>query len=375
MGRKKLLYFVTEDWYFYSHRFDLGRAAIAAGFEVVLVTHVDRHRELISSAGIRVIPVEVDRGGMNPISEFRLIASLVKIYRRERPDIVHHVALKPVIEGGLAARIARVGVTINAVAGLGYVFSSSTLRARLLRPFVRRIISFALNGRSSRVIVQNPDDLEQLVEFTKIDRKCITVIKGAGVDIEKFKPTAEPAGDVVVTLHSRMLWDKGVGEFVDAARMLRSEGVRARFLLVGEPDPCNKASVPREQLQSWADEGVIEWLGQHHDIPGLLADTHIVCLPSYREGLPKSLLEAASCGRPIVTTDAPGCREIVRNGQNGILVPVRDARSLSMALAQLISSPEVRVRMGGRGRALAEKEFSSEIIIKNTIDLYRHVLS
>lgn len=362
----KLLFFVTEDWYFCSHRLALAVAAREAGFGVVVVTRVREHGEVIRRVGLDLIPFEISRRGLNPFWELGALTRLTALYRREKPDLVHHVAMKPVLYGTLAARVAGVPHIVNALAGMGWLFTSANLMARLIKPLVRLAFRFLL--RQTSVIVQNPDDAA-LVAGMGLGRTRL--IRGSGVDTELFLPGIEPTGTPLVMLPARMLWDKGVGEFVEAARLLKARGVVACFALVGEPDPENPASVSEAQLAAWHAETAVEWWGQRTNMPQVFARAHIVCLPSYREGLPKALLEAAACGRPIVTTNVPGCREIVRDGDNGLLVPVCDAPALAEALARLIADPDMRRRMGERGRALVVGEFSQERVIVETLAVYR----
>jgi glycosyltransferase involved in cell wall biosynthesis len=368
----KLIFFVTEDLYFYSHRLPLAVAAKTVGFDVVVITRVVNHCGLIRQAGIRVIPFNISRRSMNPFKELIAILRLYLIYRNERPDIVHHVAVKPVLYGSIAARLVGVSHVINALTGLGWLFTSTSKRARLLQAIVRR--AFYLLLARSTVIVQNDDDAVEL-RGMGITKQRINLIRGSGVNTVDYAPHPENMGIPVVMLPARMLWDKGVGEFVEAARQIKWRGVKARFVLVGDPDMENPASVPEHQLLAWDKEGVIEWWGRREDMPQVLVQSHIVCLPSYREGLPKSLLEAASCGRSIVTTDVPGCREIVHNGDNGFLVEARNTAALVDALAKLIANPELRQMMGRRGRERVLSEFSQERIIAQVLALYREVLS
>jgi glycosyltransferase involved in cell wall biosynthesis len=368
-NKPKLLFVVTEDWYFVSHRLQLAVAACEAGFEVALATRVRKHGDIIRRAGIRLIPFELSRRAGNPFLE---LMGLFFLYRRERPDIVHHVALKPVFLGGLAGRLAGLSAQVNAVAGLGWLFISRSCTARLLSPLIRWILALLMNAPRSRVIVQNPDDAE-LLKKAGVTESHLRMIRGAGVDTAKFSPSPELAEPICVVLAARILWDKGVGEFVEAARQLKQDGVKARFILVGDPDPDNPASIPEETLHAWQEEKVVEWWGHRDDMVAVFHSAHVVCLPSYREGLPKVLLEATACGRPIVTTDVPGCREVVREGKNGLLVPARDAQALSEALLCLIKNPELRAEMGHCGREIVLKEFSSEKVIAQTLDLYKEL--
>lgn len=366
----KLLFVVTEDWYFVTHRLPLAVAAQAAGFDVAVATREGRQADVIRNAGIRLIPFTLSRRGGNPLRE---VMALWRLYRREQPDLVHHVALKPVMFGALAAWLARVPAQVNAVAGLGWFFTSSSGVVRLVRPLLRRMLACLLNRPRSLTIVQNPED-RALLERSGVLATRLRLIRGAGVDTQIFYPVMPPPGPVCIVLVARMLWDKGVGEFVEAANRLTAAGVNARFVLVGDPDPANPASVPEATLSSWHGQHGVEWWGRREDIPAVLQAAHIACLPSsYGEGLPKSLLEAAACGLPIVTSDAPGCREVVRDGVNGLLVPVRDTAALATALRKLIDDAALRRRMGEQSRLRAETEFGLETVIAQTLAVYREV--
>ncbi|MCX7098534.1 MAG: glycosyltransferase family 4 protein [Methylococcales bacterium] len=372
----KLLYFVTEDWYFCSHRLALAVAAQQAGFEVLVVTRVNRHGDLIRSHGLKLIPIELSRRSRNPFKELAVIWQLLAIYRKHKPDIVHHVALKPVLYGSLAARLAGVPAVVNALAGLGFLFVSKRLLARVLRPLVETAFRLLLNRSRSQVIFQNPDDQGLLVGRKLLAPERATLIRGSGVDTHVFTPMPETAGIPLVILASRLLWDKGVAEFVAAAQQVNALGVIARFALVGVGDPENPASIPDAQLEQWHELGIIEWWGRRDDMPQVLAQAHIVCLPtSYGEGVPKVLIEAAACGRPIVATDVPGCREIVRHEENGLLVPAKDVDALALAIRRLIADKVLRQTMGARGRELVEAEFSIERVIGQTLQLYQELLA
>ena len=295
---------------------------------------------------------------------------LVSLYRREKPDIVHHVAMKPVIYGSLAALLARVPRIVNALAGLGYIFTSTHVRARLMRMPVRLALRRLLSAGQGRTIVQNPDDRRTLRELG-IPETRIAVIPGSGVDVHRFHPVPEPEGPVVVCMVSRMLWDKGVGELAAAARRLKAEAASLRVWLVGPPDPENPASISEGQLGQWVEEGILEWLGPQADVAAIWQRAHIAVLPSYREGLPKSLLEAAASGRPMVATDVPGCREIVKENETGLLVPARDPGALAAALSRLAGDAALRRRLGAAARERAVERFSQERIARETLALYR----
>jgi len=366
----KLLFVVTEDWFFVSHRLQLAVSAKNAGFEVSVATRVGQHGNIIEKAGIRLIPFEVSRRVGNPVWE---IWDLYSLYRRERPDIVHHVALKLVFFGSLAARLARIPAQLNAVTGLGWLFISRNRFVRWGRSMISWLLACLLSSPGCRVVVQNPDD-EMLLRQAGVLGSSLRLILGAGVDTDKFYPVQELPDPVCVILATRILWDKGVGEFVEAARQLKEKGVKARFILVGNLDLDNSASVPEATLHAWQKEEVVEWWGHRDDMVAVFHAAHIVCLPSYREGLPKVLLEAAACGRSIITTDVPGCREVVRDRENGLLVPARNAQALSEALLCLIKNPELRAQMGRRGREIMLKEFSSEKVIAQTLSVYKELI-
>lgn len=372
---RRLLFLVASDWYFCCHRLPLAKRIAAAGYEVHVATPPGRFRATIEGAGLRYSPIAIDRQGLNPFKDLRTLGRLVRLYREIRPDVVHHVALKPIVYGAMAARITRIPAVVNAMPGMGYVFLSKQLLSRAIRPAVMATFKTLLNSSNSRLILQNPDDVEKWVSWGVMRRDRIALIRGAGVDTAYFTPTAEPGGTPLVVLPARLLYDKGVGEFVAAAKELRRRGVDVRMALVGEGDAGNPASVPPKQLRAWADEGVVELFGWRDDMREVVAEANVVCLPSYGEGLPKALLEAAASGRAIVATDVPGCREVVKHEVNGLLVPVRDAMALADALERVVRDPELRKRMGARGRARAVAELSADIVAKETLELYAELLS
>jgi glycosyltransferase involved in cell wall biosynthesis len=377
--RPRLLFLVTEDWYFCSHRLPIARAARDAGFSVTVATRVTDHGDRIRAEGFDLMPLGMERANSNPLREILSLIEITQLYRRTRPDIVHHVAVKPALVGSLAARFAGVPCTVNAIAGLGYVFASDSLKAKLLRPMISIGFRALLNGPRSRVIVQNPDDRQLLAQRRLVTPERMVLIKGSGVDLARFHPRPEsktgPAAAPVAALVSRMIWDKGIGVLVAAARILKTRGVALRVVLAGRPDPENPASIPERQLRLWHDEGIVEWVGFCDDVAGLWARSHIAVLPSwYGEGVPKSLLEAAACGRPLVAADGPGLREVVQDGITGILIPPRDASALADALQRLAEDEGLRNRLGQAARALAEREFGDAAVIRDTLELYRTLL-
>lgn len=368
----KIVFFVTEDWFVCSHWLPLIEGAKNANFEVVVVTRTNQHAEKIRRHGARVIPLGISRRGFNPFRECLTILQLARIYRAEHPDIVHHIAMKPMLYGSLVSHLMRVPHTVNWVSGMGWLFVSNKPWVRILQIAIQKMLGLLLRGTS--VIVENKDD-QAIIANLGIAAQHIHLVPGAGVDTLQYSPSPEPTGVPLVVLPARMLWDKGVGEFVGAARLLRQRGIAARLALVGDPDPQNPASVLERQLTDWQNEGIVEWWGRREDMPQVLAQSHIVCLPSYREGLPKALLEAASCGRAIVTTDVPGCREVVGDGDNGLLVATHNATALADALSKLLTHPELRHQMGQNGRLRVLNNFAQEKIVAQVLTLYRKILS
>lgn len=369
--RPKLLLFVSVDWFFCSHFLDRAVAAAREGFDVVVVTHVAEHREKIEAAGLKVIHLALDRKSVNPLLALVTLFRLWKILRRERPSIVHNVALKPIILGSLAARLTGRVPIVNAVVGGGFVFSSNGLVARSLRFPIGLALKLLLNPPKSRVVFENDDDLKSFVSLGYVHSRDAMLIRGAGVDLARYTQNAVASDIPLIVLPARLLWDKGIGEFVDAARLLKRDGVTARFVVVGSSDPGNRASIDEETLGKWREEAVVEFWGFRSDMPAVLAKAAVVCLPSYREGLPKALLEGMAAGLPCVTTDVPGCREAVSDGVNGLLVLPRDAASLATGLHRLIVDRATRQVMGARGRAIAAQQFSTEIVQNETVNLYR----
>lgn len=347
-----------------------------AGHEVLLVSPPGPYGEKLKALGFRWLPAPMERLSLNPLRELALLWWLYRLLRSERVDLVHGFTIKCVVYGALAARLARVPARVSAVAGMGYVFISESAKARLLRPLVRLLMRAALDGRNARLILQNPDDVALFEQARLINPQRIWLIPGSGVNCQRFVPRAValPAGEFRVVLPARLLWDKGLAEYVQAARLLRAEGRTIVFQLAGEPDAGNPASVPAATVQGWVDEGLIQWLGHVSDMPTLFQSVNAVILPSYREGLPKGLIEAGACGVPLVTTDVPGCREVVEDGVSGLLVPAKDAAALAAAIARLQDNPDLCVRLGQAARAKALAEFDEQIVIARTLAVYRELL-
>lgn len=374
----KVVLFANTDWYLYNFRRSLAHALRDAGFELLLISPPGPYAQKLLELGFRWEPVPMQRRSLNPLRELALVWYLFRLFRREKPTLVHGFTIKCAVYACLAARAARVPSRVSAVAGMGYVFTSQDAKARLLRPVVRAAMRVALDGANARLILQNPDDMAVFVDAGLVDPGRIRLIPGSGVDCTVFSPPehARPAGSPMrVLLASRLLWDKGVAEFVAAARQLRAQGRAVRFLLAGDPDPGNPAAVTQADLRGWIEDGSVEWLGHVDDMPALFAGVDLVVLPSYREGLPKSLIEAAACGLPLVTTDVPGCREVVTHEVDGLLVPVRDADAIAAAVARMQDDPALAVRLGHAAREKALDQFDERIVLSRTIAVYRELLA
>jgi glycosyltransferase involved in cell wall biosynthesis len=371
----KVLFVANRAEFFFSHRMPIAHAAQQRGLEVHVATPRDPYVSNLRSKGLNWHELELEGKSLNPVQELRTLIHLVWLYKEVQPVLVHHVAFKGILYGGIAARLASVPNVVNSFTGLGHLFSESTLAVRFVRWLVLQVSRFGFAHPRSRTIFQNPDNIDEFVGRGVLDSDQVRLIKGSGVDVDTFDPSSEEKGPPIVILASRLVWDKGVGEFVEAARQLHKDGLEARFALVGKSDPLNPNAVPEDKLEAWDEEGIVEWWGFQENMPSVFANTHVVCLPSYyREGVPKVLIEAAACERPIVTTDMPGCREIVKDGQNGLLVPPQNPRALAEALKELLSNSERRRSMGKRGRQIVKEEFSLERVVRDTMAVYDELL-
>lgn len=358
----KLLFLVTEDYYFWSHRLPIAKAAQKEGFDVYVATHANKHGQQIQQEGFVLISTVFSRNNQNLFKQFKALLGLVVIFWRVKPDIVHNVPLKSAVFGTIAAWVARVPVTINLLPGLGY---------GLLNRVSKWIGWFLLHRPGVTVVVQNSDDLAEIQKMAP--RARVELIRGSGVDITQYLPTPEPSGPIKVTLVARMSWHKGIAEFVEAARILKSQGESMILQIVGGLDFDNIAPISENQLLDWQSQGLIKWFGHQDNIAEIWANSHMAVLPTYREGLPKSLLEAAACGRAMIASDAPGCREIVLHDHNGLLVPVKDASALAKAIQKLAHDPILRSQMGENGRKLVCQEFSNRKVVEQTMALYEKV--
>ena len=371
-----VLFVGNSTLYFLLHRLTLARALVRRGFRVAVLLPEpisEKDRASIAVQGIEVHEYPYQPTGTNPLVELRSLMALVRHFRRLKPDVTHHLTLKPALYGGIVARVIGIDRRVNAITGLGYLFHSSDGKARLLRRMLVPAFRYAFGGRGSIVTVENTDDLSQLRMAHAIGTSEWPrgeVLPGSGVDPADYDPGATPDQPPIVLFAGRLLRAKGFVEFVEAARRVKRELPATRFVVCGGLVPGNPDAVSEREVRAGAAEGVVEWWGNRDDISAILGRTSIVVLPSYREGLPRILLEAAAAGRPIVSTDTEGCREICRNGMNGFLVPVRDTATLAEAILRLLNNPKLGVRMGREGRKIVEREYSLEIVIHRTLALY-----
>jgi glycosyltransferase involved in cell wall biosynthesis len=371
-----ILYLVAEDWWFVLHRMHIAQAARRSGFRVIVASDVDRHGSAIAGGDLELIPISWNRRSVNPLRILGQVVATARIYREVRPDLIHHLAIKPSVLGSVAAWLSRSRPVINNLAGLGSVFAEGgTWRTRVLRRIL--LISFRLtfSGPHTVTIVENADDLELLVAEAGVPPDRVALIPSIGVDLEEFVPREEPEGIPIVRMVARMLKPKGVEYFVEAARILRAREVVVRMQLVGAPDEGNPDSVSVEDIEAWVSEGSVDWLGWRTDMPIVWAESTIAVLPTYyREGIPVSLLEASATGRPLVATDVPGCRDVVDHGVTGLLVEPRDPVGLADAIEELLRDPERRREMGLQGRRRVETQFSRSDVQSATLELYDRML-
>jgi glycosyltransferase involved in cell wall biosynthesis len=372
---RTLMFVVNVDWFFLSHRLPIALEAQRQGYQVHVATGLTDKLDELQRHCLVVHPLALDRSSTGLGSAWRTIVELWKLFRTVRPDVVHLVTIKPVLLGGLVSRLAGLPAVVVAVSGLGFVFMAHGAKAAVRRWLVGGLYRVALGHRNLKVIFQNPDDRASLTKLAHLPDSKIAMIRGSGVELTQYSGTPLPLGVPVILLAARLLADKGVREFVQAARLLKQQGVTARFCLVGSIDPANPASLADAELTQWASEGVVELWGQRSDMPKVLAAAQVVVLPSYYgEGLPKVLIEAAACGRAVVTTDHPGCRDAIDPGVTGVLVPVRNAQALADALKGLINDPTRCLAMGNAGRALAESAFDVRQVVSAHLRIYQELI-
>lgn len=378
MKTKKLLFLITEDWFFCSHFLERALAAKRYGYEIIVCSRENKHKKTIENNGFIFYPINFDRKSINPFYELIILFKISCAYKKFSPDIVHQIAFKPIIYGSIAAKILKIKSVINAPVGMGYVFTSNSLKASLLRPILKRLILNFMNShrgknKKNKVIFENSDDLKFFVKIgaSKLEDSCL--IRGAGVNLNKKVNFDRNNEKPVIAIVSRMLKDKGVYEFIEAARIIKNKNIPSEFILVGGMDQLNPSCISKEELQNWHNQGLVKWLGNVDNVDKILETIDILCLPSYREGLPKALLEGAANGLPLITTDTVGCRDVVKNGLNGYLVPVKDATKLASAMEKLISNKRLRKQMGEESYKIVLSTFSSSIIVPQTLRIYNQL--
>lgn len=371
---KKLLYIVNEDWFFVSHRLPIARAARAVGYDVHVAANASAASAAIEAAGFTFHPLALSRSGRSPLREFLALVALFRLMRRIRPDVVHLVTIKPVIYGGIAARLMGLPA-VAAVTGLGHAFTGGGYLKRCFQALLLALYRFALGGKGCHVVVQNESDEHTMRSLVRTPVDRLSLIPGSGVDLAQYPVLPEPEEPPVVVMAARLLRDKGVLDFLAAANLVRRHHPEVTFLLAGDPDPGNPSSLTQGDLDAIRAEGVVEVCGYQKDIPALFARSNLVVLPSYREGLPKVLIEAAACGRAVITTDAPGCRDAVLPDESALLVPVKAPEVLAEAIERLIVNPHLRRRLGATGRILAEGRFDIGQVIETHLLIYKQILT
>lgn len=370
----KTLLIANTDWYLYNFRLSLAKDLRARGVEVVTVSPPGDYAPKLQAAGFRWVEWQVSRQGANPLVELRAARRLRAIYQAEQPHLVHHHTIKPALYGTWAASFHGGPAVVNSITGRGYVFLSEESKARLLRPAVKRLYRSVLRRPHCETIFENEADQQYFVQEGLIPSEHAWLVRSVGVDVQRFSPQPQPEGLPVVLFASRMLWDKGAGVFVEAARLLRG-GVAARFALCGAPDAGNPASIPEETLRAWNDEGTVEWWGFRSDMPAVYASAAVFCLPTaYGEGVPTALIEAAASGRALVASDIPGCREVITHGENGLLVPPKDAAALAEAIRRLVEDAPLRQHLAEAARQTAVERFSAQQVNAETWGVYQQAL-
>ena len=370
----KICLVANTDWYLYNFRLSLAKTLRSQGWEVALISPPGSYVGKFAVEGFRWVKWEVGRRDINPWRELMAFFRLIRIYKQEKPSLLHHFTIKPVLYGSLASRLVNKPAIVNSITGLGYLFLTSSFKGSVLRAFVLPLYHLALRASNVRVIFENQDDQQTFLNHYLIKENQSTVIEGTGVDITRFVPYPEEQGKLLVVMPARLLWDKGVGVFVEAAKFLQKDR-DVRIAVVGKPDPGNPANIDEFQLRAWLEDGSVEFWGFRDDMEEVYRQAHIVCLPSMGEGLPTVLIEAAASGRPIVATDVPGCREVVEHGINGLLVPPNNAVALAQAIATLVDDPYLRKKMGEASRQKAVNEFAVDKIIEQTIAVYYSLLN
>mgnify|MGYP006125819121 FL=1 len=374
MSNKKILFLVNVDWFFVSHRLGIARAAIEKGYEVHLATTVTNQASIIKDTGLILHELQMSRSGSRIIGNLKTLIAIIKIFREVNPQLVHLVTIKPIILGGIAARFTKIHGVIAAVSGLGSSFLDNGIYGKIKLFFIKKLYRISLGNLNIQVICQNQNDTEDVQKISQLPLANFSLIEGSGVSLTKFRYSEDNREIPNVIMASRLLCDKGVMEFVDAARSLKESKTNVNMILVGEPDPDNPSSITKLQVTSWEREGILEYWGHQEDMEKILQQSSIVVLPSYREGFPKILIEAAACGRAVITTDVPGCRDAIYNGVTGILVPEKNAVALADAIKELALNPNLYKEMGKKGRKMAENRFDEKNVISKHLEIYNQLL-
>lgn len=373
--KTKILFVTNVDWFFISHRLVIAKEAQNKGFEVIVAAEDTGRASEIAENGIQFINLPFSRSGTNPIEEFRTLIKFYKIYSSYKPDIVHHITLKPVIYGSIIAKLLKIKGVVNAVSGLGYNFTEG--RVNVISKIMLRLMKYGFNNNRVSIIFQNKDDFQELYDLSVISTLSnIFYIKGSGVNLKDFYPTEFPVfAKIKIVLPIRMLWDKGVYELYEASKILKNEYFdKIEFILAGMADEDNKAGVPASFLKSWEEGEYVKWIGYQKNMFEVYNNSHIIMLPSYREGMPKTLIEACAMGRAIITTNAIGCRECVDEGINGFKVNVKDAKGLAIAIEKLVNNPNKIIEMGKASRLKAEQEFDVNFVLQTHLKIYKQYL-
>ena len=361
----------NTSWYLYNFRLPLLKELVSRGCKVHALAPYDSYAEKLEEIGIEHIPINITRSGLNPFADMALFSQFLSIYRRYKPDIVQHFTVKPVIYGTLAAHICNIPHIINMVPGMGYVFTGTSIKKFWVQRVVRLLYKATMNF-SHHVFFQNHDDRDYFLKYNLVDATRTSIVSGTGVDTTKFRPIKKKKRrGITFIMAARMLWDKGVGEYVKAARIVKQKYPNSRFWMLGPVDMENPKGIKIEQLQRWNSEGVVQYFGMTDSIKNYLCDADVIVLPSYyREGIPLSLLEGAAMGMPIITTDSPGCREVVERKKNGFLVPIKDPIALANAMEKLAGNPALVSKMGKESRNLVKRKFDSKIVVKEILHYY-----
>lgn len=368
----KILYIINEPWFFLSHRLPIALAAQEQGYRVHVATRTGEAVQEILDKGFVHHEITLSRNGSSIPSELNSLLTIWKLINNVKPDVLHLVTIKPVLYGGIASRFTSVNKVVAAVSGLGTLFLAEGVKADLKRKIGVGLYRFALRSKKTTVILQNPDDKQLLIDLKAVKADQTTLIRGSGIDLSTFQSIPENLNDTpVVTFAARLLFDKGLAEYIEAIRLLNKKGVVANYQIVGDLDLGNNTSATEQDIEEWKAIPNLVVLGYQKDMSTVFRDSNVVVLPSYREGLPKVLIEAAACGRAVITTDVPGCRDAIEENKTGLLVPVKDSKELANAIEKLVTDTELRVEMGIAGRQLAEREFAIEKVIEQHLSIYQ----